>query len=498
MPATPGHAATRCGCLGLAAGPLAAYAPAARWTLLEETPIASHDLTQGSIRGHTIGLALPVASAMLLQSLYALVDLAFVGRLGGQAVAGLSISFQAFFIVLAISQAVATTAIAEVSQAWGAGKLDDGRSAFTMLCVVGLVVGLVAALAAYLSADLYVSLFAGDPEVHRLGLEYFRVTALSFLLQLLLLVFGNGLRGSGDFTTPMKFMALSVLINMVLDPLLIFGLGPFPRMGLAGAAWATVTAQAITNLAYLRRLSTTRDPRGLRFARPTSPRRLLGRILVRGLPASVQFLMMSAVVGMVLAAMKPHGASWTATAGGGFRVLQQSFLPMVALGSACAAIVGQNLGARQPARVARAIRTALTWAAGYALMLGIALFFLGRWAGHVFAKGQHDLDLAAVYFRWSAPALPAFAASIIPMFALQAAGRAVLPMLAALARVAALALLIFAVIVPLSASPVWVFGAATATAYVEAALALLIIARFARTLRDTLVRPLAAAAPDPA
>ena len=126
---------------------------------------------------------------MMLQSLYALIDLGFVGRLGEDAVAGLAISLQVFFIILALGQVIATTALANISQAYGAGDLDRARSLFSGYFIVGASVGVVAAITAYTFAPQYVSAFTGRRRGAEQGLIYFRINCVTFFSQLLLIVF---------------------------------------------------------------------------------------------------------------------------------------------------------------------------------------------------------------------------------------------------------------------------------------------------------------------
>jgi putative MATE family efflux protein len=432
-----------------------------------ELVIAGRKLTTGPIPGHIAALALPMLISTSLQSVYALVDLKFVEALGPAAVAGLSISLQAFFLILAVSQVIAATCIARVSQRWGAGQYDDARAAFTGFVLLGCLVGAAAGLLAFVTAEHYVATFTADPEVHALAVDYFRVNALTFLLQVVLIVIGTGFRASGDFTSPVKIMTTSVLINLALDPLLIFGWGPVPALGLTGAAWATVVAQGVANLTYLRLLMRERDEASIGLAKPLLSAEIWRELLTRGLPAGTQFFLLSAVLGIVLAAMKPHGPLWTATAGGGFRVLQQTILPLVAVAFAASAIAGQNLGARQPERVRGAARTALLWGVVYALVLGAALFFFGRVPARLFASQPEELALAATYFRWSAPITLAFAMTVVPTQVLQGLGRVWPSLGAATIKLCALALLVFVVIPGADLPPEYVFGANTAAGLIE-------------------------------
>ena len=151
---------------------------------------------------------------------------------------------------------------------------------------------------------------------------------------------------------------------------------------------------------------------------------------------------------------------WTA-AGGGFRIIQQGFLPVVALSVATSAIVGQNLGAGKSSRVRRAAFGALAVACGYGTLLSIVLFVFGETAGLLFIKNPEWLPVAVTYFDWSAWLGIAVGMSLVPSFVLQAAGKAVRPAGAAVFRVVLLAVLILGI--P-EEQPAWVFGVTTATA----------------------------------
>jgi putative MATE family efflux protein len=422
---------------------------------------------------------------MLLQSAYALIDLYWVRFLGTASVAALSISLQAFFIILALAQMVAITAQAQISQNYGAGKLRHAHGLFSSFLLVATGIGLVAAVSAYLGADPYVRFFAPAPadfapnsidqleayEVISQGLVYFKINAITFCTQLVIIVLGNGYRGSGDFITPVKLMISAVLINLVLDPLLIFGLAGLPEMGLAGAAWATVIAQVFVLIGYtVFLLRPAQSERSIRLSRPILTRVFFFHLLKKGLPVGIQFALLPIFLGLILYAMKPFGASWTATAGGGFRVLQQTLLPMVALGHASAAIAGQCYGAGQIDRVSQASWVSSRWMLVYGLIFTLILFLAGRQIGLIFANTDEGLSLAQIYFLWSAPTVLAFSLSFVPSSVLQALSRPGLPLIASLARIIALTLLVLWLIPAMGLGPQWVFGASSATTFLEGGL----------------------------
>lgn len=435
----------------------------------------ARDLTTGSIFRHIGALSLPVVAAMGLQSVYALVDLGYVRQLGEASVAGLAVSFQAFFLVLAMGKVVGTTLLSRVSQLYGQQKVDEARRVFTRYCAVAAGVGLLAAAGAFLSADLYVSTFTEDPAARAEGLAYFKVTSVTFLFQLLLIVFGDGMRASGDFVTPVKLMVASVTVNLVLDPILIFGLGPVPAMGISGAALATVVSQLLPLALYVRQFLVGDGERGLRWVAPGTDPGMVRELVVRGLPAGLQFFLISGVLGLVLWKVKPHGAAWTAAAGGGFRVIQQGFLPIVALGVATSAIVGQNLGAGHSDRVRRASMGALGTACAYGAVLSLGLYWFGDVAGLLFIKDPTWLPVAVTYFEWSAWLGFAVALSLVPMFILQAAGEAVRPAGASVFRVLLLAVILFSLT---DDHPKWVFAATTGTALLEGVVGSILLFRF--------------------
>jgi putative MATE family efflux protein len=419
--------------------------------------------------------------AMLMQSAYALVNLIFVVELGDEAVSGLAISIQAFFIILAIGQVIGQTALADISQAYGRHDVERARSALTTYTILALGLGVLAMLAAWLGADLYVGLFTDDPRVHAEGVAYFEANAPTFLLQLLIIVLSTALRASGDFVTPMRIMVTSVILNAALDPVLMFALD----MGIAGAAWATVIAQAVACLVYLTRLrpNARSDGRGISWGKPSFDREIFQRIAARGLPAGIQFFLIFVLLGVVLAGMKPHGTAWTGAAGGGFRVLQQCWLPLVTLASAAAAMAGQNFGARNIERVATTAAVALRWGLIFSVVGTIVVFAAAPLLAYIAGRGEEQHTYATRYFMWSAPMLLAFAFTYIPTFMLQAMGRSFWPMMAAFLRVGLLAAFTFGAVPLWDLPPESVFFATTVTSFVEGGLGLYLLRRFIRVNR---------------
>lgn len=391
--------------------------------------MAFKNLTSGSVPRLLIMLALPVMGSFVLQSLYSLVDLYFVGLLGGAPVAGLGIALNTFFLVLALGQTIGVGTLAVLSRSFGAGELDRVTGVFRQSFLLVLAVGGAAWLAGFLAAESYISAFTMDAEVQAAGVAYFQIYSATFLLQLFLMVNGFAWRALGDFITPTVLMLFGVGLNIVLDPLLIFGWGPVPALGIAGAAWATVIAEFAACLLYLY-LIFGRGGRGLltlgAFPRIEWP--VVWRILRIGLPVGLQFLLATSLLMVMFRYVMPFGAHATAAVAVGFRLIHSAVLPAVAICSAVATMVGQNYGARNFSR----IKASILWGGGLAATL-LGAEYLAFYASPSFWVGlfSNDPGVIAVgsdYLLITGLVLPFHALGMNFMFTCQGLGRTMIPL----------------------------------------------------------------------
>ena len=333
------------------------------------------DLTVGSIPLLVGKLALPVFVAFVMQSLYQLADLYFVGKLGAQQLAGMSIAVNTNFIVLALGMTFGVGSLALISRAYGGGGRAEIPVLFQQALWMSLAAGGALWLAAYLSAVPFVATFTEDPVVLQAGVAYFSIITATLLTQLLLMVATFAFRAVGDFITPTLLMAVGVVLNVGLDPVLIFGLGPFPRMGVAGAAVATVFTQAIglalvgwVVVAHSRSALTLRRPFVLRLD-------LMARMLRIGVPSGLQFLLFAITMLVTYRFVRPYGGDATAAVGVGYRVIETGILPVVSVGMAVSSLVGQNLGAHRYDRM----RAAALCGLAYGVAITLAEFTLLAW-----------------------------------------------------------------------------------------------------------------------
>ena len=329
------------------------------------------DLTTGSIARHLVKTTSFMLVGMVFQTLYVLVDLYWVGRLGTEAVAAVGLSTNLMFIVLAVTQMLGVGTTTLVSHAAGRKDRAQALLAFNQSQVLCFVVGVLFFFVALLVRPLYVRNLAADALTRQLASDYLGWFIPAMAFQFLLIPMGSALRGTGQFKPSMVIQTSTVVLNIVLAPILIFGWGTGRPLGVAGAALATfiaIIAGTVAMTFYFRPATSY-----LKFLpadwKPSLP--LWGRLLKIGLPAGTEFALMAVYLVLVYVIIRPFGAAAQAGFGIGLRIVQALFLPIVALGFAVAPVAGQNFGARQGPRVRQTFQTAALMAT--AAMIGAAL-----------------------------------------------------------------------------------------------------------------------------
>src|SRR5262245_30422616 len=274
------------------------------------------DLTTGSLTNHLLKTTSFMLVSMIFQTLYILVDLFWVGRLGTDAIAAVGLAGNLSFVVIAITQVLGVGATTVVSHA--AGRKDQNRAIFlfNQSQVLAMAAAIVFLAIALLTRRSYAATQSAS-EGMRLATEQYLLWFIpAMALQFAMVAMGAALRGTGNFKPGMLVQTGTVVINMILAPFLIFGWGPFPEMGVSGAAVATfvaivvgvvwISAYFIDANAYLR----------FHFGHWRPQLRVWWDMLKIGLPAGAEFALMGVYMGVVYAITKPFGAP----AQGGFTV----------------------------------------------------------------------------------------------------------------------------------------------------------------------------------
>ncbi len=324
------------------------------------------DLTAGPIFKTLIRLAVPVTISMVMFTVYLLVDLLFVGRLGPEAVAALSISSNAFFIHLGFSTVLGTGGMALIAQAFGRKDYDYAANVFKHSLLLALIIGLGEAATGLLIAPAYIKFFGGTGKSLLWGIQYFQLFTISFLFMILLYTVGNCFRGMGDTKTPMMIMLQANLMNILLDPILIFGWLGLPAMGVRGAALASLISQiyALGIYGYIIFVKGFHIDLSGKWRLQAG---IIRRMLFIGIPSGMNHFLLAANLLITYRVIGEYGTAAIASIGIGFRILQGIYIPVIALASAMAAIVGQNYGARNYDRIAGTFKRA--WAISMMFMI---------------------------------------------------------------------------------------------------------------------------------
>ncbi len=329
------------------------------------------DLTSGSVTSHLLKTTSFMLVSMVFQTLYFLVDLYWVGRLGTDAVAAVAISGNLMFVVLAATQMLGVGATTLVSHAVGRKDRERANAVFNQAQGLSMITGLGFFILAFAGRRGFAEFMSADVETTRQAIAYLNWMVPAMALQFTMVAMGAALRGTGNFKPGMIVQTATVIINMILAPIFIFGWGTGYAMGVSGAAVATFVA-IVFGVVWL--CTYFVGPHAfLRFsAQQWSPDfRVWAEMLKIGLPSGAEFAMTAVYLAIVYSVIRPFGASAQAGFGIGLRIMQSGFLPVVALGFAVAPVAGQNFGARRPDRVRETFRVAAALAAGGMLLFAL-------------------------------------------------------------------------------------------------------------------------------
>jgi putative MATE family efflux protein len=329
---------------------------------------AEHDYTQGAIGRAIFLLAVPMVLEMSMESIFAVVDAYFVGRLGAAAVATIGLTESLMVVIYTVAMGLSIGVTATVARRIGE---KDGEGA-SRAAVQGLLLGLLLSavlgvIGAVFARDL-LRLMGADAEVLRIGTGFARVSLACNSAVFLLFLINAAFRGAGDAAVAMRVLMLGNAINIALDPLLIFGVGPFPELGIEGAAWATVIGRSIGFGWALWHLSTGNG--NLHVHRQhvrVEPTTMLHIATISGW-GTVQVALSSMSWIALVRLMSTFGATAVAGYTIAIRILLFALMPAYGVGAAAATMVGQALGAKNPERAERAV-----WVAARLNMLVLGL-----------------------------------------------------------------------------------------------------------------------------
>jgi putative MATE family efflux protein len=380
------------------------------------------DLTAAPIGKALVMLAVPMIMEMVMESIFAVVDVFWVARLGANAVAAVGLTESMMMILYAIAMGVSIGVMALVARRIG----EKDAPAASRTAAQGIVLGLGIAAAigvtgAALAPDLMRAMGA-DGAVVATGSGFTRVmlgcNASVFLLFLINAVF----RGAGDAALAMRALWLGNLLNIALGPCFIFGLGPFPALGVTGAAVATSIGRGIAVVYQLTLLARGKSRIAIARRHFAIDLRVMASVLRLASSATVQMLLiMTSYVG-VMRILSSFGSKPLAGYTIGFRILMFAMLPASGLSNAAATLVGQNLGARRPERAEQSVWQACLVSAAFLTAVGVVFLTGARVLVGLFTHDAEVLEHGVRYLRIISLGFPFYAFGMVMMAAFNGAG----------------------------------------------------------------------------
>lgn len=350
------------------------------------------DVATGDLRRIVPLLALPMALEMTMEALFAIVDIYFVARLGDASIAAVGLTEAMLALVYAAAFGLAMPTTAVVARRMGEGSPEDAAVAGAQSIWIGAAIGGLCAIGSLFGASL-LALMGAEGEVLEVGRTFTTLSLASSPVVVLLFVNNAILRGAGDATRAMRSLWLANGLNIVLDPCLILGLGPFPELGVTGAAAATLIGRGVGVLYQWYHLY--RGPAVTLRGRMAPNLDVAKRILRLSIGGTVQHLVETGSWMVLVRIMAGFGSAAVAGYTVAIRIVIFALLPAWGFSNATATLVGQSLGAGDPDRAERSVWVSGRYATMFLSAVALAFLLAPDWLATVFAGGGEGADVTA-------------------------------------------------------------------------------------------------------
>jgi putative MATE family efflux protein len=395
---------------------------------------SSGSLTEGSISQRLLVFAIPILVGNILQSLDGSVNSVWIGRfLGEAALTASSNANTVLFLLLGAMFGASMAATILIGQYLGARRLHDAKRVVGTSTSFSIVVSLAMCCVGWAISQPLLSAMRTPAAAMPLAIAYMRVIFLALPFLVLYIFTTSVLRGAGDSKTPLYFLILNVVLDIALNPLLIFGLGPVPRLGIAGSALATLLAQAIslvTLIVYLYRRKHPLCLHGDELKLLRVDWAIVGTLITKGVPMALQMIVVSLSMVLMITLVNRFGIDTTAAFGAAFQVWNYVQMPSFAIGMAVSSMVAQNIGARKWDRVNSTARLGVMYQLALTTSLVLLIEVLNTRALGLFLPADSAALSIAVHLNcigaWS---FVFFGVSLVLFGVVRANGAVVAPLL---------------------------------------------------------------------
>lgn len=388
------------------------------------------DFTTGSIPKQLLIFSLPILLGNLITTGYSIINAVWVGNLlGGSAVGAVAVAFPIVMLLVALISGGTTAASILIARFYGSKEPDRIQKVVNNSWTVGFAVVLIVTMAGVFAAGRILQIIGTPPELLEMATDYLRITLYGFVFMYFSNLVVSILRGIGDTTTPMIFMILSTLINALLDPVLILGMGPFPKLGLNGSAVASLVSLGLGTLAGLLYCKRKYEGLPINFRKFEFDLEMISTIAKLGLPIFIQQTLISVSSAFMVFFVNGFGTHSIAAYGVTSRIDSIAILPAMAVFMAVATLTAQNMGAGKPERIGSIFRWGLILNSAVIFVISVGVVGFSKTIMHMFVSDQTIIDIGANYMKIVGSSYILFAISFVSNGVINGAGKPIVPML---------------------------------------------------------------------
>ena len=356
------------------------------------------DLTEGNIKKQLFNLTWPMLFGMMGMVIFNLVDTFFVGQLGVRQLAAMSFGFPIIMFINSLSQGIGIGTSSLISRNIIASSRHNVKMMASRALLLGFLVVLVFVITGLFTIKPVFSALGAQEDTLKYISDYMGIWYLGVPFVVFPMIGNHIVRATGDTFTPGMIMVASAALNIILDPLLIFGIGPFPEMGIRGAALATVIARSSSFTVILIILIRRENLLTIQIGRIKEIFKTWGNVVHIAAPASLGMLITPISIGIITRIIADYGKEAVAAFGVASRVEMFALMVIASLGSVMIIFIGQNISKRKFRRIHKSLKYAFTFSISWGVVMYLILIFFGRVIGGIFSDDTQVVDIAKSYF----------------------------------------------------------------------------------------------------
>ncbi len=350
--------------------------------------------TTGSINKALFILSVPIVLEMLMEGLFSIIDMLYISRLGSdEALATIGIVESFMFVVMSIAMGIAAAATAMVSRRIGEGDKDNANRAAVQAIFLGIVVSIILGIVGFTFAEDFLRLMGASESLISEGIWYCKILLATNIVLTLLTVINAIFRGAGDAAISMRTLWFANGLNIILDPLFIFGIGPFPELGLTGAAVATSIGRGMGVLYQVYRLTNGKALLHISRKHLALKWEMIKKQISVAIGGAGQHLLTVGSWILMIRIIALFGSTALAGYTISIRVIMFTILPSWGIAMASAALVGQNLGAKQPDRAEASAWLAAKYNCMLLVMVSLVFFIFAKQIIGVFTEDPEVITI---------------------------------------------------------------------------------------------------------